>query len=81
MIAPPHTGDSAHPKVDANAPLSSWSRPFGSNLFVFPSKEYCEGSLDYQRRQDQREGFPPEADARLAIAQCVSTDDPRLKPK
>ena len=81
MVAPPHTGDTAHPKVDANAPLSSWSRPLGSNLFVFPGKEDCEQSLDYLRRQNQREGFPPAADPGLAMAQCVSTDDPRLKPK
>jgi hypothetical protein len=81
MVAPPHTGDSAHPKVDANAPLSSWSKPLGSTLFVFPSKEYCEQSLNYLRYQSQREGSPPAADPGLPMAQCVSTDDPRLKPK
>jgi hypothetical protein len=81
MVAPPQTGNFVHPKVDANAPLSSWSRPLGSNLFVFPSKEYCEQSLDYLHRQNQREGSPPAADSGLAMAQCVSIDDPRLKPK
>lgn len=71
----------APPKVDANAPLSSWSRLFGSGEFPYPSKEFCEQRLGYLRDQNQREGFPPAADPSLTMAQCVATDDPRLKEK
>jgi hypothetical protein len=81
MIVAPRTGDWAHPNVDSNAPLSNWSRLFGSAEFSYPRKEFCEQRLDYWHRQTQREGFSPAADPGVTMAQCVATDDPRLKEK
>lgn len=52
---------------------------FGSGIAPYPSKEFCEKRLEFLRRQNQREGSPPGADPGLPMAQCVSTDDPRLK--
>ena len=54
---------------------------FGSGIAPYPSKEFCEQRLDYLRHQVQREGSPPVADPGLSMAQCVSTDDPRLKER
>ena len=81
LIVAPQTGDWAHRKVDASTPLSSWSRLYGSGEFPYPSKEFCEQRLGYLRHQNQREGFSPAADPGLTMAQCVASDDPRLKAK
>jgi len=76
MMLPPMRGDSAHTNLNPNAPLSTW-RTFP--LGPYPSNEACEAVVNNYKETDRREGDPPGSDFGFEMAQCVSTDDPRLK--
>ena len=76
MMLPPSSGDSAHTTLNPNAPLSSW-RPFAQG--PYPSNEFCQSAIKAQIEADRREGFPSASHFGFQMAQCVSSDDPRLK--
>ena len=69
-------GDSAHTTLNPNAPLSSW-RPFAQG--PYPSNEMCQSAIKAEVEADRREGSPSASHFGFQMAQCVSSDDPRLK--
>ncbi len=72
MMVPPTT-----PHIDPTAPLYRWT---GTGFRTYLSKEDCEVALDQRREFIRREGGPPTAYQDWSLGQCVSKDDPRLKP-
>jgi hypothetical protein len=78
MVPPPKLADD-HFQINFSAPLSKWDQ-----LRLFNSDAECEAALE-RYRQKPPGGLPlllgSRADALTAMraAQCVSTDDPRLK--
>ncbi|HUO04601.1 MAG TPA: hypothetical protein VMU16_05330 [Candidatus Binataceae bacterium] len=74
LMMPPTGRD--HPMGNANAPLSQWiKRPT-----MYRDKEECEHVLDRHRRMTNSKN------RQIAVkfykqAQCVASDDPRLKKK
>src|SRR5271156_2744463 len=74
MMSPPTT-----PTIDQTAPLSRWHRTgYGGRKF-YESKEDCEAALDQLQEFVRREGGPSANYQDVSFAQCVSSDDPRLK--
>ena len=78
MMLPPSSGDSAHKTLNPNAPLSNW-RPFAQG--PYPSDESCEGAIRVELEADRREASPAASRFGFEMAQCIATDDPRLKEK
>jgi hypothetical protein len=78
MMLPPSSGDSAHTTLNPNAPLSSW-RPFPQG--PYPSNEFCQRAIRTEVEADRREGWPSASNFGFQMAQCIATDDPRLKEK
>jgi hypothetical protein len=78
MMLLPSSGDSAHTTLNPNAPLSSW-RPFPQG--PYPSNEFCQRAIRTEVEADRREGWPSASNFGFQMAQCMATDDPRLKVK
>ncbi|HEY2662950.1 MAG TPA: hypothetical protein VGI47_01320 [Candidatus Binataceae bacterium] len=67
-----------YPRGNTDAPLSEWIR--AGNGTVFRTEAECEHVLDRRRRLTNNRGSRTSL-RYLQTAQCVSTDDPRLKGK
>ena len=73
LMIPPRTAHD-HVTFDDRAPLASW--------FVFSAHDAaheCEGAKFLNREAHKQSGDPMKA--ALDSAQCIATDDPRLKGK
>ena len=73
LMIPPRTAHD-HVTFDDHAPLASW--------FVFSAHDAaheCEGAKFLNREAHKQSGDPMKA--ALDSAQCIATDDPRLKGK
>lgn len=74
LIMPPTSRD--YPMGNADAPLSDWAK----RPTTYRNQKECEHVLDQQRRLQNAKN------RQVAVkfykqAQCVSAEDPRLKPK
>jgi hypothetical protein len=74
LVMPPTGRD--YPMGNVNAPLTQWAK----RPTIYRDKAECEHVLDRQRRLKNANNN------QIAVkfykqAQCVSADDPRLKPK
>ena len=74
LLVPPTSRD--HPMGNVNAPLTQWAK----RPTIYRDKKECEHVLDQHRRLSNAKN------KQLTVrfykqAQCIPTDDPRLKPK
>ena len=81
LMMPPARPQTRVP-VDLDAPLSKWTVDSS-----YDTAAECRREIEFAKQTDARlAGDAPNEGLRLAIAglvhgQCISTDDPRLKPK
>jgi hypothetical protein len=66
LLVPPHPTTDPTKKSDPSAPLTAWTQ-----IWVFDSASECQKAA-VKIHNDKEPA--------LNAAQCVSTDDPRLKP-
>jgi hypothetical protein len=86
LTSPPVDKNNSH-VIDANAPLATWVR------IALPDKEFCESAVKTLRTDganpstqspkggNSRTLTSSEFRKKLLGAQCIASDDPRLKEK
>lgn len=74
LLMPPTSVD--FPRGNLEAPLTQWIK--AGNSTIFRSQDECEHVLDRKRRLTHQHGSKVST-RYLKNAQCVSTDDSRLK--